>query len=144
MKLILHSLHCHILNTIKYMHIEITIYFIKCHKYPSIVFLKMVGSKQSDCNERHGKCSKISNIKKERTPSIYFLSSPFKQREVTNFAKGGNLIASLCKIGYFPHRMFGIFLFEIKILLFDFFRTFTVYIAAFSSRSWYASNLFVE
>ena len=41
-----------------------------------------------------------------------------KQREVTNFAKGGNLIASLCKIGYFPHRMFGKFLFEIKILLY--------------------------
>ena len=32
-----------------------------------------------------------------------------------NFAK-----ASLCKIGYFPHRMFGIFLFEIKILLYKF------------------------
>ena len=40
--------------------------------------------------------------------------------EVTNFAKGGNLIASLCKIGYFPHSMFGIFLFEIKILLYKF------------------------
>ena len=49
-----------------------------------------------------------------------FLSSPFKKREVTNFAKGGNLIASLCKIGYFPHRMIDIFLFEIKILLFEF------------------------
>ena len=24
-----------------------------------------------------------------------------KRREVTNFAKGGNLIASLCKISYF-------------------------------------------
>ena len=68
----------------------------------------------------YGKCSKISNINKERIPKIYFLSSPLKQREVTNFAKGGNLIASLCKIGYFPHRMFGIFLFEIKILLFEF------------------------
>ena len=59
------------------------------------------------------KCSKISNTKKERTPWIYFLSSPVKQREVTNFAKGG-------KIGYFPHRSFGIFLFEIKILLYEF------------------------
>ena len=43
-----------------------------------------------------------------------------KQREVTDFAKGGNLIASLCKIRYFSHRNFGIFLFEIKILLFEF------------------------
>ena len=43
-----------------------------------------------------------------------------KGREVTNFAKGGNLIASLYKIGYFPHRIFGIFLFEIKILLYKF------------------------
>ena len=42
-----------------------------------------------------------------------------KQREVTNFAKGGgNLIASLCKIGYFPHRMFGMFLFKIKIFMY--------------------------
>ena len=54
--------------------------------------------------------------KKNEQP-IYFLSSPLKQREVTNFAKGGNLIACLCKIGYFPHRSFGIFLFEIIILL---------------------------
>ena len=43
-----------------------------------------------------------------------------KQTEVTNFAKGGNLFASLCKIGYFPHRISGIFLFEIKILLYKF------------------------
>ena len=40
-----------------------------------------------------------------------------KQMEVTNFAKGGNF---LCKIGYFSHRMFGIFLFEIEILLYKF------------------------
>ena len=38
----------------------------------------------------YSKCSKILNTKKERTPLIYFLSSPLKQREVTNFAKGGN------------------------------------------------------
>ena len=31
-----------------------------------------------------------------------------------------NLIASLCKIGYFPHISFGILLFEIKILLYEF------------------------
>ena len=42
-----------------------------------------------------------------------------KQREVTNFANRGNLIASLCKIGYFPHRIFGIFHFEM-ILLYKF------------------------
>ena len=36
----------------------------------------------------YGKFSKISNTKKERTP--YFLPSLLKQREVTNFAKGGN------------------------------------------------------
>ena len=41
-------------------------------------------------------------------------------REVTNFAKGGYLIASLCKIGYFPRIIFGIFLFEIKVLLYKF------------------------
>ena len=40
--------------------------------------------------------------------------------EVSDFAKGGNFIASLCKTGYFPHRMFGISLFEIKILLYEF------------------------
>ena len=90
----------------------------------------------------YGKCSKISNIKKERTPSIYFLSSPFKHRKVTNFAKGGNVTnfakggnvtnfakggnvtnfakGGNFKIGYFPHRIFGIFLLEIKILLFEF------------------------
>ena len=45
-----------------------------------------------------GKCSKISNIKNKRPPLIDFISSPLKQREVTNFANG---IASLCKIGYF-------------------------------------------
>ena len=44
----------------------------------------------------YGKCSKISNIKKEGTP--YFLSSPFKKSEVTNFAKGGNLIAPFAKL----------------------------------------------
>ena len=43
-----------------------------------------------------------------------------KQKEVTNSAKGGNLIASLCKIGYFPHKIFGIFLFEINISLYEF------------------------
>ena len=68
----------------------------------------------------YGKYSKISNTKKERTPWIYFLSSQLKHREVTNFAKGGNLIASLCKIGYFPYGIFGIFLFKIKILLYKF------------------------
>ena len=36
-----------------------------------------------------------------------------------NFAKGGNLIASLCNIGYFPQRIFVIFLFEIKIFLYE-------------------------
>ena len=49
--------------------------------------------------------------KKERTP-FYFLSSPVKQWEVTMFAKGDNLIASLSKIGYFPHRIFLNFLFQ--------------------------------
>ena len=43
---------------------------------------------------------------------MYFLSSPTKQfREVTNFER---------KIGYFPHIIFGIFLFEIKICLYEF------------------------
>ena len=60
---------------------------------------------------------KFRTPKKERTPQIYFLSSPVKQMEVTKFAKGGNLMASLCKTGYFSHRHAGIFLFEIKILL---------------------------
>ena len=65
--------------------------------------------------------SQISNTKKERTPLIYFLFSPVKQWEVTNFAKGGNFYCPpLCKIGYFPHRIFGIFFFEIKILLYKF------------------------
>ena len=54
--------------------------------------------------------------------NIYFLFSPLKQREVTNFAKGG--IASLCKIVYFPHRIFGIFLFEIMILPYEFLKHF--------------------
>ena len=41
-----------------------------------------------------------------------------KQREVTNSAKGGNLIASLCKISYFPKKY--VFLFEMKNTLFKF------------------------
>ena len=52
--------------------------------------------------------------KKERRP-FYFLSSPVKQKEVTSFAKGDNLIASLSKIDYFPHIIFCIFFFNIKI-----------------------------
>ena len=86
---------------------------------------------------RYGKCFKILNIKKERTPSIHFLFSPFKQREVTNFAKGGNLIASLCKIGNFPHRMFGIFLFEVKILLFKFLEHLPYFIQKYFYTSYY-------
>ena len=68
----------------------------------------------------YSKCSKISNTKKERTPKVCFLSSPIKQREVTDFAKGGNLIASLCKIGYVPQRIFGILIFKINILLYEY------------------------
>ena len=44
-------------------------------------------------------------------------SNKFCKRRQLNFAKEGNLIVSLCEIGYFPHRILGIFLFEIKILL---------------------------
>ena len=44
---------------------------------------------------------KFGTPKKKEHPKFIFLSSSLKQREVTNFAKGGNLIASLCKIGYF-------------------------------------------
>ena len=50
--------------------------------------------------------------KKKKKTQIYFPSSPVKQREVTNFAKGG-------KTCCFPHRTFNIFPFEIKILLYD-------------------------
>ena len=35
----------------------------------------------------------------------------------TTEAKGSN---KFCKVGYFPHRIFDIFLFEIKILLYKF------------------------
>ena len=35
------------------------------------------------------------------------------------FLSNSNLIASLCKIGYFPHRILCIFLFEIKNLLYE-------------------------
>ena len=63
----------------------------------------------SKVKQMNGKFSKISNTKKERTPK----TSPVKQTEVTNFAKGGNLTASLCKIGYFPRRIFAIILLEI-------------------------------
>ena len=80
--------------------------------------LKGISTPPATCECLYGKCSQTSKTKKERTPWIYFLSSQLKQREVINFAKGGNLIASLCKFGYFPHGIFGIFLFEIKILLY--------------------------
>ena len=40
---------------------------------------------------------------------------PNKGKEVTNFAKGGILNASLCKIDYLPQRIFPVFLFEMKI-----------------------------
>ena len=59
---------------------------------------------------------------------MYFLSSLLKQREVTNFANGGNLTPALCKTGYFPHRIFGIFLFKIKILLYKFLENLPQYI----------------
>ena len=68
-----------------------------------------------------GKCSKILKIKKERTPLIYFLSSPLKQREVTNFAKGDNLIASLGKIGYFPNIILLFFFSKLKFYCTNFF-----------------------
>ena len=97
----------------------------------------------------HGKGSKISNTKKERTPLIYSCSSPLKQREVTNFAKGGNLLASLCKIGYFPHIMFGIFLFQNKDFTVWIFRTFTIclhwqhcYLSAKESRTAWLFSVF--
>ena len=48
------------------------------------------------------KCSKFQTPKKKEHPKFIFS------------------IASLCKIGYFPHRIFGIFLLEIKILLYEF------------------------
>ena len=53
-------------------------------------------------------CYMFYNFKHQKRKSTLdlFLSLPVKQREVINFAKGGNLIASLCKIGYFPHRHF--------------------------------------
>ena len=50
------------------------------------------------------------------TVNILKFRTPGKQREVTNFAKGGNLIASLAKLVTFL-RIFGIFLVEINILL---------------------------
>ena len=59
---------------------------------------------------------KFRTPKKKEHPEFIF--SP--HQEVTNFAKGCNLIASLYKIGYFPHNIFDIFLFEIKILLYKF------------------------
>ena len=63
---------------------------------------------------------KFRTSKKKEHPKFIFSPHHSKEREVTNFPKEGNLTASLCKIGYFPHRMIGIFLFEIKILLFEF------------------------
>ena len=58
-----------------------------------------------------------------------------KHKEVTTFAKGGSSIASLCKIGYFTHRIFGIFLLEIKDFTIRIFRTFTA--AGISERGRY-------
>ena len=71
-------------------------------------------------NIEYGKCSKISNTKKKENTLNLFSLLTREANEVTNFAKGGNLIVSLCKIGYFPHRIFDILLFEIKILLYKF------------------------
>ena len=41
-------------------------------------------------------------------------------REVTSFGKWVSLIASLCKISYFPEKSLPVFLSEIKISMFDF------------------------
>ena len=61
----------------------------------------------------YGKCSKISNTEKENTLNLFSLLTTqakgltnfAKGGNYTNFTNGGNLIASLCKIGYFPHRI---------------------------------------
>ena len=62
------------------------------------------------------------NVLKFGTPKKkeHFIFSPHHWREGTNFAKDVNLIASLCKTGFFLHRIFGIFPFEIKIWLYKF------------------------
>ena len=58
------------------------------------------------------------NVLKFRTP---------KKKEHPKFILTSPLIASLCKIGYFPHRIFRIFLFKIKILLYEFLEHLTYY-----------------
>ena len=48
-----------------------------------------------------------------RVNSLKFRTSKKKEHmEVTNFAKGGNLIASLCKIGYLSDTEFLVFSFS--------------------------------
>ena len=69
---------------------------------------------------------KFRTPKKKEHPKFIFSPDQFKQREVTNSAKGGNLIASHCKIGYFPHKIFGIFLFRNYGFIVQIFRTFTI------------------
>ena len=67
----------------------------------------------------YGKCSKISKNQKRKNILNFFLSSPVKQREVTNFAKGDNLIAPL-QNWLLPSQEFCNFPFKINILLYKF------------------------
>ena len=57
---------------------------------------------------------KFRTPKNKEHPKLIFSPLHWSKREVTNFAKGGNF----CK--NFHHRIFGIFIFEIKSLLYKF------------------------
>ena len=90
---------------------------VLCRLWPMVNVLKFRTPKKK--KKKKNTLNLFSLLSSEAKGSNQFC----KGRQVTNFAKGGNyyiaLIASLCKIGYFPHRIFGIFLFEFMIFLYE-------------------------
>ena len=83
------------------------------------------------------------NVLKFRTPKkkehTKFIFSPHQWSKGNRFRKGRQFNYLPLQIGYFPHRIFDIFLFEIKILLHvRIFRTLTVSLAV-TSQTRYAT-----
>ena len=69
------------------------------------------GEKFMKIGQKNSKFTAKVNVLKFRTNKntfslIYDLFSPTSQWDEANFAKGGNLIASLCKLSSFPQRIY--------------------------------------
>ena len=67
----------------------------------------------------YNKCSKISNQKRKNTQNLFSLLISEAKRS-NKFCKGRQFNWLPLQIGYFRHRIFGIFLFQIQILLYKF------------------------